>query len=226
MQEQTKPTTYTPDPAAIFACALSLWEACKKHEVTDEHLNLSERYNGMDEFMREVMRVANQFETWACLHLDFNLLDEMWPYLLEDRFGEACLAAIVPSALTEFDDNDCLRVALRLRLPIKLDDKLPIPVDVKSPNPAHGSAFKEFRIQTVRNSIENELITPFTQDDDPFDVEFDAPYYGLYGVADDGLLEHVADRPTYSEAVSLALKLAPGIEFPITPTFAHTMPQK
>ena len=39
-----------PDPAAVFGCALSLWHECKK-AVAKEGLNLSECYNGGDEFM-------------------------------------------------------------------------------------------------------------------------------------------------------------------------------
>lgn len=219
MQEKTNPTADAPDPAAIFACALSIWEAFNKLELADKQLNLSECYNGMDQFMREAMRVANQFEIWACMHIEFDILDYAWPYLLKDRFGKGCLAVILPSSLTKFDDNDCLRVALKLGLPIKLDDILPIPIDVKSPNPTDGSIFKEFRIQSVRDSIENESTEPFTQADDPFDPDFDVPYFSLYGVGDDGLLEHISDRRTYTEAVGLALKLVPGIEFPVAPTY-------
>jgi hypothetical protein len=226
MPEHADSTAYTSDSAAVFASALSLWEASRKREAADGRLSLSERFNGLDEFMRKVMRIATQFEAWACLHLDFDLLDGVWPYLLKDEFGKACLAAVPTDAMIEFDDNDCLRIALRLRLPFKLDDMLPIPVDVRSPNPISGSSFKEFRIQTVRDSIETELIAPFTEDSDPFDAEYAAPYFGLYGVSDDELLEHIADRATYAEAVRLALKLAPGIEFPVTPTFTYTMSRK
>ena len=152
------------------------------------------------------------------MHVDFEMLDDVWPYLLESGFGKACLETATPTALTAFDDKDCLHVALKLNLPIKLDDKLPIPVNVKAPNPAHESVFKEFRIQTVRDSIETEFTEPFTQADDPFDPDFYAPYFGLYGVDDHGLLEHIADRRTYAETMAFAKKLVPGIEFPVTPT--------
>jgi hypothetical protein len=177
----------------------------------------------MDQFMRELMRIANQFEAWACLHVDFNATNDVWPYLLEDKFGEACLAVLGPGFLSQFEEPDCLRVAMRLRLPIKLDDKLPIPIDVRSSNPTPGSAFREIRIQTVRNSIDGGDAEPFLPDDEPFDEEFGHPYFGLYGVDKDGLLEHIADRKSYSEAVQLAEKLAPGIEFPDSPTFVSTV---
>jgi hypothetical protein len=203
MTTEIESANSSADPAAIFASALSLWQVCQKHAANDAKLNLSESYNGMDQFMRELMRVANQFETWACMHVDFNETNDVWPYLLEDKFGEACLATLAPDSLGQFDDSDCLRVAMRLR----------------SSNPTPDSGFREFRIQTLRSLIEDGDAVPFTADDEPFDDEFGHPYFGLYGVDKDGLLEHIADRKTYSEAVRLAEKLAPGVAFPNSPAF-------
>lgn len=110
-----------PDPAAVFGCALSLWQACWKPPKASEHVNLSECYNGGDEFMRVVMRVATRFETWASLHIAFDELDDVWPYMMEDRFGAACIAVMGVMNLAEFSDSDCLWVALQLRLPCKVD---------------------------------------------------------------------------------------------------------
>ncbi len=205
------------DPAAVFACALSLHEACLKSAEANPQLNLSESYNGMDEFMREVMRVANLFEAWACSQIVFEELNEVWPYFMEENFGHTCLEVMLPSGLAEFDDSDCLRLALRLRLPIRTDNKLRLPVDVRASNPIAGSEFREFLIQTVRDALNEGDVAPFTTDDDPFDEEFEAPYFALYGVGDDGLLEHVADRTTYAAALSLAQKLAPGVALPREP---------
>lgn len=205
------------DPAAVFACALSLREACLKSAKANPRLNLSESYNGMDEFLREMMRVSNLFEAWACAHVVFDNVNDVWPYLMEDRFGDACLEFMLPSRLAEFDDDDCLRVALRLRLPIQADEKLRIPVDVRAPNPIAGSEFREYRIQTVRDDLDEGDAASFTADDDPFDKEFGPPYFALYGVGDDGLLEHIADRNTYSDALNLAQKLAPGVVLPLKP---------
>ena len=180
--------------------------------------NLSEAYNGMDQFMREVMRVANTFEDWACAHVSFNELNDVWPYLLETNFGEACLKVKPTTALAEFNEKDCLRVALRLRLPVRFEDNLPIPIRVTAKNPVEGSAFREFSIQTFRDSIEDEESEPFTIDDDPFDENFGPPYFSVCGMDKDGRLEHVADRPSYSEAVALVMKFAPGIDIPIHPS--------
>src|SRR5688572_17077780 len=113
MMNEPKLGTTQPDPAAVFACALSLREACLKSAEANPKLNLSDCYNGMDEFMREMMRVGNLFEEWACAHVVFEEMSEVWPYLMEDKFGDACLESMLPSALTGFDDSDCLRVALR-----------------------------------------------------------------------------------------------------------------
>ncbi len=217
MANEPELCTIQPDPAAVFACALSLREACLKSAEANPQLNLSESYNGMDEFMREMMRVANLFEAWACEHVAFVQTSEVWPYLMEDKFGDACLEFMLPSALAEFDDTDCLRVALRLRLPIQADDKLRVPVDVRASNPIAGSEFREFRVQTVRDDLDEGDVAPFTTDDDPFDEEFGPPYFALYGVGDDGLLEHIADRDTYSDALNLAQNLAPGVALPLKP---------
>jgi hypothetical protein len=216
-----QPSNETPDPAAVFAAAQSLWAACQKQARHDSTLNFSEHYHGMDEFMRVVMRVANRFERWSCRNLNFAELDQPWPYLLQDRFGEACLQVVAPAELTAFTDNDCLRIAIKLCLPVRLDLGLPVPVDISASNPlrslrsfvANESAFCEFRIQTVREELADHDCAPFTAADDPFDPDFGPPYYGLYGVGEDGLPEHIADRQTYAEALALAQKLAPGIIF-------------
>src|ERR1700742_526817 len=92
-----------PDPAAVFSIALSLWQACQNDSRNGEPVNLSENYNGMDQFMREVMRVADQFEIWACANIDFDRLTDVWPYLLEEKFGDTCLTAISSLELKSFD---------------------------------------------------------------------------------------------------------------------------
>jgi hypothetical protein len=209
-----------PDPAAVFACALSLWDESNIRVRADPKLNLSDCYNGMDQFMRELMRIANQFETWACQHLDFDQLNDVWPYLLEDKFGKVCLDVLQLTSLSQFDERDCLRVSLRLRLPVIVDSKLPVPFDATLANPIVKAGFREFRIQTVRDSIEENMTVPFVASDEPFDDEFGNPYFGVYGVDASGELEHIADRQTYAEARELAQKLAPEIPFPISPTFS------
>ena len=112
--------------------------------------------------------------------------------------------------------GDDVKFSLRERL--MTSRALLIPVNVTALNPVSGSLFCEFRIQTVRDSIEDGDSNPYSVDDEPFDEEFGRPYFGLYGVSHDGKLEHIADRKTYSEAVRLAEKLAPGVAFPNSPT--------
>lgn len=201
------------DPAAVFACALSLWRECMRRSQSGRKVNLSECYNGGDEFMRVIMRAGTQFEEWACAHIEFEALDHCWPYLLEERFGEACVALTGVMSLNEFSEKDCLSVALRLRLPVKASGALAVPVDVSAGNPISASEFTQFRIQTMREAADGN-IEPFTSVDDPFDDKFAPPFFGFYGVCNDGLLEHIADFKTYADAVGLARKLAPGIQFP------------
>jgi hypothetical protein len=207
-----------PDPAAVFGCALSLWHECKKPNKANERVNLSECYNGGDEFMRVVMRTATRFEKWASLHIAFGELDDVWPYMMEDKFGAACVGVMGAESLAHFDDSDCLRVALHMRLPVKISGDLPVPVDVTAENPLSGSAFRTFRILTVREFGGHEGCEPFTFDDDPFDEQFGPVFFSLYGVGDDGLRDHIADRDTYAKVVNLARNLAPGVTFPDAPS--------
>jgi hypothetical protein len=206
----------SPDPAAVFACALSLWRECLRRSQSRRKVNLSECYNGGDEFMRVIMRAGARFEEWACGYIEFEALNHCWPYLLEERFGEACVAVKGITALHEFDDKDCLAVSLRLRLPVKAGGGLPIPVDVIAGNPTSASEFRQFRIQTMRECRDGN-IEPFTAVDNPFDDRCGPPFFGFYGVCDDGLIEHIADFKNYDDALRLARKLVPGIQFPETP---------
>lgn len=208
------------DSAAVFAAALSLWKACHEAEESDPSLNLSDSFNGIDQMMREVMRIAELFERWACLHVVFEGLEAVWPYRLNDDFGDACLMLIQPAALVGFDDRDCLRVALELRLPIRLHDGIRVPIDVHIKNPIPDSEFRQFRIQTVRDHREDGDVHPFWIGEEPFDDEFTAPYFALYGVDINGLSEHIADRRTYAEITTLAHKILPDIRFPDFPTRA------
>ncbi len=203
-----------PDPAAVFACAKSLHDACLERADAVPGLNLSEAYQGMDVFMREVMRVGEEFENWACRHVAFHELDDVWPYLLDERFGGVCLEIMDAGSLEGFDADDCLRIAFRLRLPVRVDGMLPLPVRVEAPNPLAGAEFRRLRIQTVRRELDEDGgMVPFTEDDDPFDENYGAPVFGIYGVKEDGLPEHLLNCGSYASARELLAKLLPGVGF-------------
>jgi len=205
----------SPDPAAVFACALSLHHACLKRAEEEPGLDLSDAYQGMDSFMREVMRVAEMFEEWACRHVAFQELDDVWPYLLEDRFGPACLQIISAESLAGFDADDCLRIASRLHLPLWLDGSLPLPFCSEVPNPLAEAKFQRLRIQAVRHElVEDGEAVPFTEDDDPFDENYGETVFRIYGVDEAGVLKHIADRRDYQAARGLMADLMPGLGFP------------
>lgn len=197
------------DPAAVFAIATSLRKACEEAEAADPSLNLGSGYKGWDQFTRQLMRVALMFEEWACLHVAFDHLEHTWSYFLENSFGKACLKVMEAGGLASFDADDCLRLAFRLQLPIWENGELPIPVDVIVDNTVVGSAFKAFRIQTVRDLLAEPQIAPYTESDDPFDENMGDRYFGIYGVDEEGFLEHIADRGSYALARELVLNLAP-----------------
>jgi len=108
---------------------------------------------------------------------------------------------------------------VRMGLPIREIDETPLSsIDMKAPNPIAGSPFREYRIQTVRNSIVGDFSAPYTLDDYPYDDDFSEPYLRLSGVSDDGVQEHIADRANYREVLNLVRRLAPGVDFPHVPT--------
>lgn len=89
-------TEIKPDPAAVFAIALSLYRTLQDRGEN----NLSEVYGRGDEFMRQCMRVGEAFETYACAHVDFNNWPGgVWPYDLESYFGDAFMAHLGDSEL-------------------------------------------------------------------------------------------------------------------------------
>ncbi len=202
-----------PDPAAIVACVISLWNAYTKPDTALPRCDLSGPYNGFDEFMRKVAHAAEEFEAWACSHIDFAETLEVWPYFLEEHFGPACIHFLKREGLMNFNNSTCLQVALRMRLPVRLDMNLPIPMDVSANNPVAGSAFVKLRIRTCRTVCETDEAHPFTIEDDPFDEAYDSPHYALYGVYQDGTNEYITDRPSLESAVALASKIAPRVSF-------------
>lgn len=123
------------DPAAIFSCAVSLRDAaCARAAVSG--LSLSDIFSGMDGFQRELMRVATLFETWATAHVSFDHLTEVWPYYLEDHFGDACMAVADVETMSRWDETDCLRISRHLGLTLYYQDgQLMIP----AANPVAGS---------------------------------------------------------------------------------------
>jgi hypothetical protein len=205
------------DPAAVLGSAVSLWQSCQR----EPRINLSACYGDGIRWMREVMRVATLFETWATRHVCFDGFDECWPYFLEDRFGDACIALFGADGLARFAEADCLRVALRLRLAVTCSKSMIVPLNLCAENPVERAGFLRFRIQTMRCTGVDNSVVPLTGDDDPLDGEMGPPFFALYGIGSDDLLEHIADRATYTDVRTLALKLAPGILFPEAPVVSY-----
>jgi hypothetical protein len=208
-----------PDPAALFACAVSLRDACEQRAQQINH-NLSEAFQGIDQFWREVMRIGGVFEEWACVHVVFEEMSDVWPYLLEEKFGTACLQRLELEDLSSFDTEDCLSVAMSLLLPLHYREGACLPLDVAAPNPVPGSPFAQWRIQTIRCLTGDDDFEPLVYGDDPFDAEYDPPLVALYGMCVEGVVEHIKDFTTYADAVAFARKLAPGVDFPDEPLVA------
>ncbi|MBN8420646.1 MAG: hypothetical protein J0L73_17140 [Verrucomicrobia bacterium] len=204
------------DPAAVFAGAMSLRDACDQATKL-QNLNLSDAFSGVDQFYREAMRIAVLFEEWACEHVVFDEMCDVWPYLLEDKFGAACLQRMSVEDLSGFDADDCPDVAMKLLLPLHYQDAPRLPLDVKAINPVPASPFTHWRIQTIRCLSGDDSFEPMLYGDDPFDPEYEPSILALYGVNAEGLVEHIKGFDRYADAVAFAGKLAPGVEFPEEP---------
>lgn len=216
---------HRPDQAAVFAAAMSLWEECEQQAARDG-LDLSVCYNGWDQLMREVMRVATSFEVWSCEHVAFEEFSEVWPYFLRDNFGKTCVTELGAAGLGAFDKQDCLRVALRLDVPVWVASNLPVPFVLEVLNPGQGSEFVALRVQSVRFCREEDEWMPFVVGDDPFDGEFEPPRFALYGVRADGRVDHIADRQTYVDLRQLLRNLFPKVEWPTAPTARGETPRQ
>lgn len=109
---------FKPDPAAALGVAISL---SKLGESKVYRENISDTYAGGDEFMRQCMRVGELFETWACDHVDFEALDDVWPYMMQDKFADAAKSAgFDPLNLREINgDAECLEIAKALKLTLR-----------------------------------------------------------------------------------------------------------
>lgn len=110
-------SNYTPDPAAEFAVALSIYNRLTNRRTLD----LSQAFHGFDQFMRACMNIGKTFEAWACANVDFDGTGDVWPYLLEEKFLEAYEGAF--GRLTQdrlytlelFDDKAAEKVWTKLK---------------------------------------------------------------------------------------------------------------
>jgi hypothetical protein len=82
---------HQPDPAAVAAMVLSINREAEEAVKENPKLSFSEAYHGADGFLREAMRVAQEFEQWACKNVDFDATEETWVYKMEDDFGKAAV---------------------------------------------------------------------------------------------------------------------------------------
>lgn len=206
--------THSPDPAGVFAAANSLWNAIFEESTRPEKLSLSDYYQGLDQLMREVMRVGTLFETWCCRHVAFDELDEVWPYFIADNFGPTWTRIEDAYSLAAFNERDCLRAAWYLGVPIRISNEFVLPLAVRAQNPTSTLPFTQFWIRTTQTSINSNDTKLFTVFDDLFDKRFSTPCYSLYGDNTSGDTEHIASRATYQLIASFASRLIPNVAFP------------
>ena len=104
------------DPAAAFGASLSIYGVFGK-EARERGEDISAAYSGADQFMRECYRAGHLFEQWACSHVNFDANNDVWPYMLEDKFGEAAMEVMgTATDLARFDESTCEEIAKVMNL--------------------------------------------------------------------------------------------------------------
>lgn len=108
-----------PDLAAEFGAAVSLYNAAEAYANANRN-NLSEVYQGYDELMRQCMRAGREFEAWSCKYVDWDRVNDVWPYLLEDKFGDIAIEVVGSEChLTCLGPVYYRRIAVKLKLPLR-----------------------------------------------------------------------------------------------------------
>jgi hypothetical protein len=170
------------------------------------------------------MRVGKLFEEWACTHVAFPHLNDVWSYFLEQFFGESCLRVIEADSLARFGSRECLLLTFDLEIPVWGDTELPVPFQKMIFNPVNVSPFESFLVQTARMSFTTMTMIPFRVGDNPFDENLGKRVFGIYGVERSGKIENITYRDSFREACDLLLKLAPGTLLEDR-AFCHASPQ-
>lgn len=130
------------DLADEFAVALSVHERWKE----EKELDISETFNGGDEFLRRCLSCAQKLVSWFDRYVDYPRLTDVWCYYLEDKAGDAFWELFNPGLPEELKDDDCLSLALLLRAPIDTRaDKAPIDITWEIPG---RSGYCFFRVVT------------------------------------------------------------------------------
>jgi hypothetical protein len=110
--------TEISDPADIVAVIISLNDTARELSKSG-NADISEAYQGVDQFMRETIRVAEQFEQWACSHVLFDDFGEVFPYFIEDKFGKALHELYGITCLRDINSDAFPKIAEHLHIPFK-----------------------------------------------------------------------------------------------------------
>jgi hypothetical protein len=114
---------FRPDPAASLAASMSLVEAGERRAGI-EQVSLSDTYSGGDEFLRQCARIGTEFESWACVHVAFDKMEDVWPYFLQSEFGDRVIACYGVTELATITRPDqFLAIAKALSLVLRSTDE-------------------------------------------------------------------------------------------------------
>jgi hypothetical protein len=190
-----------PDAAAEFAIAKGLYD----YFANKQSYDISEIYNGADEFMRRCAHLGRLFEAWSCDHVDFNAMQDVWPYYLEDHVGPAVESMFweqnceIP---VRWGEDELLSLATKLRLPVRIQNTPNCSMNVEwAAAPAQQGRYQRYQVRTVRHSEDGWAMEHYTVEDaqERHAADNDHPVlFALYGsLESSGEWEFICEAPSY-----------------------------
>lgn len=244
------------DPAAVFAIAHALFvlleskaAARGEHQQEDDNQeSIWEDHGGQDGALRNFMSTASIFEAWACKHVAFDELADIWPYKLMDSFGEAWKKMAGENYYHRDHPHRnmthptpgpgmCYQLARLMELPVfyrENDELIPLLVHVQnlpSKQPDLGMdtvPVTTWRFSTVKVSLQSDGPTLLSR----YTVTSAEPKLNehielmLEAVTANGSSVVVGYFPTYDDAAKHALSLNPDLELPELPFITHLKPEQ
>lgn len=219
----------TSDLAGELAIAKGLFD----YLADKDDFDISEAYQGVDECMRRCMHLGRVFEVWACDHIHFDSLQNVWPYYLEDHIGPAIEKMFWEANHTipiMWDDSDLLSLAVNLRLPVLIAETTGSSMDIVWELPrSRPGEFQAYQVRTVRTTPDGESVEHYSIGDAAHynnDDNHSPILFALYGSldAEDPVWEFVFEMPSY-EALRITAQRLLGADktsaMPMTPVMRY-----
>jgi hypothetical protein len=205
--------TYAPDKAAELGIAMGVYN----HYSYKSDLDISNEYNGADEFMRRCQHLGQVFEAWCCAHVNFSRMIEIWPYYAEDYIGPSVDKLLVERCVpASWSEEELLALAVLLHLPVRVrtTENVSFSMEWEAQNWS-SDEIKLYQVRTVRHSTDGKSVEHYTHEHvlarpvPPIWLTPNPVLFALYGAQDkeDTTWEFLFERQSYAELYSLVKRL-------------------